>query len=106
MKWKELTRDEIIEMARESRLGASLSHNGQGARIYIEGADWHDEITRFAALVTAEKDAEIARLNDALHWEQSRAERVGTHGPGCWKWGPSHYECALRRIDALEMKGQ
>lgn len=34
--------------------------------------------------------------------EHCRLSRIGTHGPECWKWGQKHYECALRRIAALE----
>lgn len=41
---------------------------------------------------------EIARLTRALHYEQHFRTRVGTHGPGCYSWGPAHYECALRKI--------
>ena len=43
--------------------------------------------------------AEIQRLTSCLKWEQNRADRIGTHGPGCEEWGPAHYECALRAIE-------
>lgn len=43
---------------------------------------------------------EISRLDGALFYEQHRAGRMGTHSEGCWAWGPEHYECALRRIEA------
>lgn len=38
---------------------------------------------------------EVERLTKALHYEQHLLTRLGTHGPGCWSWGPAHYECAL-----------
>lgn len=43
---------------------------------------------------------EIERINKCLKWEQNRFERIGTHGPGCAYWGPSHYECLLRAVEA------
>ena len=44
---------------------------------------------------------EIERLNKALKWEQHLLSRIGTHSEGCWQWGPSHYQCAVRRIEEL-----
>ena len=41
---------------------------------------------------------EIERLTKALHYEQHWLSRIGTHGFDCYKWGPTHYECALRKI--------
>ena len=44
---------------------------------------------------------EIERLRDALRYEENRSNRIGTHGDGCYSWGPSHYECAMREIERL-----
>jgi hypothetical protein len=49
-----MTRDDITRLAREANLGNVLCHNSvEGDRVFIEGADWHDEVERFAALVAA-----------------------------------------------------
>jgi hypothetical protein len=61
-----MTRDDIIRMAREAGLGTALCHNSiDGDRIWIEGADWHEEVERFAALVAASEREACAKVCDA-----------------------------------------
>ena len=50
--------------------------------------------------------AEVTRLESCLHYEQHRAERIGTHGPGCEMWGPAHYECAVRALKEAEERAE
>lgn len=57
-----MNRNEIITLAREAGLGTSLTHSGGAPRVWIEGADWHDELTRFAALVRNATLEEAARV--------------------------------------------
>jgi hypothetical protein len=50
---------DILELAREAGLGTVLCHNSvEGDRVWIEGADWHDELERFAALLEAKVRAD------------------------------------------------
>lgn len=51
----------------------------------------------------AAHQAEIKRLNSCLEYEQGMSQRVGTHGPDCWKWGPQHYKCLCRRMLQIEI---
>jgi hypothetical protein len=69
---------------------------------------WEDalELAREKELKSREMQAENKRLSAAIQYEQHLAGRIGTHGPGCETWGPSHYECALRKLEALRADAQ
>ena len=82
--------------------------NEKCAKAWVEGSDAYkfrmDTAAELRRLVSFNQQLmdEVARLNKALTWEQNRAERIGTHGPGCHTWGPSHFECLLRKYKELE----
>jgi len=72
----------------------------------------HPEITEYDRAeeeierLTKERDnarewgvTQIERLTKALHYEENRLNRIGTHGETCFSWGPQHYECAMREIE-------
>ena len=46
--------------------------------------------------------AEVTTLKKRLKYQDDREGWIGTHSPECWTFGPRHYECALRHIEAIQ----
>ena len=61
-----MTRDDIIRMAKEAGFNQILATN-TGADVWIDDGFYVEELWHFAALVAAEKDKEIERLQDMLY---------------------------------------
>ena len=100
-----MTREDIIRMAREAALGSALAHHEGELRVWIEGADWHDELARFAALA-AEWGAKQEREACAKVCEDEAAE-FRSQKEGCrdarydWKEDAA-MECSL----AIRKRGE
>ena len=60
-----MTRDDIIRMAQEA--GFEIEKTLYGPVPCVDGRGIDDRLERFAALVAAEKDKEIKRLQDMLY---------------------------------------
>ncbi len=72
-----MTQEDITRMAREAGLGASLCHNSiDGDRIWIEGADWHDEVERFAAIVAAAQREKVAAWMRSMGYATGHGDTV------------------------------
>jgi len=76
-------------------------HWTHGKDVEFIRADIHEAEIDALKAENAELHTECDRLTNLLQWEQGRRERIGTHVDECWKWGPSHYECASREIERL-----
>jgi hypothetical protein len=74
-----MDKEDIIRMAREAQLGTSLIHKGGEQRVWIEGADWHDELERFAALVAAAEREACAKLaEEPYEFTSEEAHRIAS----------------------------
>jgi hypothetical protein len=76
-----MNRDDIIRWAHLAGLGTALTHDGE-QRVWIEGADWHDELKRFAALVAAAEREACAKACESLRGSSSSwcAEAIRARG--------------------------
>lgn len=88
------TTDDVLKWAREAKLGTALTHSQETEyRIYVEGSDWHDEISTVISLAYAAGAAAMQERCAKVCEEMQDA--VDRH-----KW-PNGYQCA-KAIRALK----
>lgn len=88
------TVDELMVRANRG-IGYLNGHGGPSGGNLKDVATVYDEVLR--AFSTTQ--AELAAAN-----EQLGRNRIGTHGPDCWSYGPRHNECLMREFVALRAR--
>jgi hypothetical protein len=94
-----MTKEDIIRMAREAQLGTSLTHKGGEQRVWIEGADWHDELERFAALVAEHERERIIAAN------APEIERINAYIKELEEAVAAEREACAKVVEAIERNG-
>lgn len=92
----EMTAAQAIEVLHNNQY---QKHIGNGDYDYIHPLI--DTEAKGIESLIQQQAQEIERLNGCLNFEQHYLGRVGTHADGCYKWGPGHWECAVREIERL-----
>jgi len=87
-----MNKADVLRVARDCGLGATLTHNGEIGH-FIEGANWTEELERFATAMYA-KGAEEMR-------ERSAKECLAVHYKRINAGGANRYNAIMDCADAI-----